>query len=165
MISPTGVSPAVPTLSRVFSYQIYYHIPPCSHFARRYCGNLNWFLFLQVLRCFTSLRSLHRSGNMNHSMLGCPIRKSPDQSFLAAPRGLSQPSTSFIASTSQGIHLWPLLTFLLHHLSKKMTYSNLRFSYCLIKLTFNKTMLKLFSCFWINNNNLKYIRLSLRLKQ
>ena len=51
-------------------------------------------------------------GNMNRSMLGCPIRKSPDQSFLAAPRGLSQPNTSFVASTSQGIHLWPLLTFL-----------------------------------------------------
>ena len=50
--------------------------------------------------------------NMNRSMLGCPIQKSPDQSFLAAPRGLSQPSTSFIASTSQGIHLWPLISFL-----------------------------------------------------
>ena len=45
------------------------------------------------------------AGNMNRSMLGRPIQKSPDQSFLAAPRGLSQPSTSFIASTSQGIHL------------------------------------------------------------
>ena len=51
-------------------------------------------------------------GNIALTTLGCPIRKSPDQSSLAAPRGLSQPSTSFIASTSQGIHLWPLISFL-----------------------------------------------------
>ena len=30
----------------------------CSHFARRYFGNLGWFLFLQVLRCFSSPRLL-----------------------------------------------------------------------------------------------------------
>jgi hypothetical protein len=53
----------------------------------------------------------YKYDNMNRSMLGRPIQKSPDQSFLAAPRGLSQPSTSFIASTSQGIHLWPLISF------------------------------------------------------
>src|SRR5437667_5900011 len=40
---------------------------------------------------------------------GCPIRTSPDQSLLAAPRGLSQPSTSFIGSRCQGIHRAPLL--------------------------------------------------------
>jgi hypothetical protein len=40
---------------------------------------------------------------------GCPIRTSPDQSLLAAPRGLSQPATSFIGSWCQGIHRAPLL--------------------------------------------------------
>ncbi len=40
---------------------------------------------------------------------GCPIRRSPDHSLLAAPRGLSQPSTSFIGSWCQGIHRTPLL--------------------------------------------------------
>jgi hypothetical protein len=40
--------------------------------------------------------------------VGCPIRKSADQSFFAAPRGLSQRSTSFIASQRQGIHQMPL---------------------------------------------------------
>ena len=40
---------------------------------------------------------------------GCPIRRSPDHSLLAAPRGLSQPSTSFIGSRCQGIHRAPLL--------------------------------------------------------
>lgn len=35
---------------------------------------------------------------------GCPIRKSPDQSPLAAPRGLSQPATSFVDAYRLGIH-------------------------------------------------------------
>jgi hypothetical protein len=36
--------------------------------------------------------------------VGCPIRKSTDQSLFAAPRGLSQRTTSFIACVRQGIH-------------------------------------------------------------
>ena len=40
--------------------------------------------------------------------VGCPIRKSPDQSLFAAPRRLSQRITSFIASCRQGIHRMPL---------------------------------------------------------
>src|SRR6202049_2147940 len=43
-----------------------------------------------------------------HLKVGCPIRKSADQSSFAAPRGLSQRSTSFIASQRQGIHQMPL---------------------------------------------------------
>ena len=39
---------------------------------------------------------------------GFPIRKSTDQSLFAAPRGLSQRTTSFIASCRQGIHQMPL---------------------------------------------------------
>ena len=39
--------------------------------------------------------------------VGCPIRRSPDQSLLAAPQGFSQPVTSFIASQCQGIHQMP----------------------------------------------------------
>jgi hypothetical protein len=40
--------------------------------------------------------------------VGFPIRKSSDQSAFAAPRGLSQRTTSFIASQRQGIHRMPL---------------------------------------------------------
>ena len=40
--------------------------------------------------------------------MGFPIRKFTDQSFFAAPRDLSQRSTSFIASQRQGIHRMPL---------------------------------------------------------
>ena len=38
------------------------------------------------------------------AQVGFPIRKSPDQSLMTAPRGLSQPSTPFIGSWRQGIH-------------------------------------------------------------
>ena len=40
--------------------------------------------------------------------MGFPIRKSSDQSSFAAPQGLSQRTTSFIASQRQGIHRMPL---------------------------------------------------------
>ena len=42
------------------------------------------------------------------SEVGFPIRKFTDQSLFAAPRDLSQRSTSFIASQRQGIHRMPL---------------------------------------------------------
>ena len=41
---------------------------------------------------------------MAFSQVGFPIRKSPDQSLLATPRGLSQLATSFIAFLRLGIH-------------------------------------------------------------
>ena len=41
--------------------------------------------------------------------MGFPIRKSADQSLFAAPHGLSQRTTSFIASRRQGIHRMPFL--------------------------------------------------------
>jgi hypothetical protein len=40
--------------------------------------------------------------------VGCPIRRSMDQSLFAAPHGLSQRTTSFIACVRQGIHQMPL---------------------------------------------------------
>ena len=61
------------------------------------------FLFLRLLRCFTSpgiaYLSLFYSGKNDDVLTspGYPIRKSPDQSVIAAPRSLSQLSTSFIA--------------------------------------------------------------------
>ena len=51
-------------------------------------------------------------GSIYHYILGCPIQKFPDQSPLTAPRDLSQPGTSFIASTSQGIHHLLLVAYL-----------------------------------------------------
>ncbi len=65
------------------------------------------FPFLRVLRCFNSPRSPQHpmySGANTTDVVGFPIRTSRDQSSLAAPPGLSQPNTSFIASMRQGIH-------------------------------------------------------------
>ena len=81
----------------------------CSDFARHYSRNHGCFLFLQVLRWFTSLSLLDYpmySGKRNRCShrLGFPIRKSPDRRLLASPRGLSQLTTSFIAYLRQGIH-------------------------------------------------------------
>ena len=81
----------------------------CSDFARHYYRNHGCFLFLGVLRWFTSPRSLHTAMNSLHDSrcshrLGSPIRKSPDHGLLASPRGLSQLATSFIAYLRQGIH-------------------------------------------------------------
>ncbi len=50
--------------------------------------------------------------------VGFPIRKSSDQSAFAAPRGLSQRTTSFIASQRQGIHRMPFV-----HLIAPMTHA------------------------------------------
>jgi hypothetical protein len=66
----------------------------CSDFARHYFRNHGCFLFLQVLRWFTSLGSPHAAMNSPHDdrcshRPGFPIRRSPDHSVLAAPRGLS----------------------------------------------------------------------------
>ena len=40
---------------------------------------------------------------------GYPIRKSPDQSLIAAPRGVSSLTTSFFGPSSQGIHRAPFV--------------------------------------------------------
>ena len=65
----TGLSPSLVLLSNRVLLQIVIHViespttPVCMHtglgssrFARRYSGNRFFFLFLQVMRCFSSLR-------------------------------------------------------------------------------------------------------------
>ena len=86
----------------------------CSDFARHYFRNRGFFLFLQVLRWFTSLGSLVPDYGFigpyaGFTSVGFPIRKSPGQSLLAAIRSLSQLATSFFACFCQGIHHAPLV--------------------------------------------------------
>ncbi len=85
-----------------------------SPFARRYSGNHGCFLFLEVLRCFSSLGSPREPMNSAHDPWalphgGSPIRASAAHSLLAAPRGFSQLATPFLASWRQGIHRPPLV--------------------------------------------------------
>ncbi len=80
---------------------------PCS-LATTY-GITICFLFLQLLRCFSSLGCLPaHTGFCIFNAEGFPIRKSTDQSLFATPRSLSQLTTSFVVSESQGIHHAPL---------------------------------------------------------
>ena len=70
------------------------------------------FLFLRVLRCFSSPGSPpDQAGLQAFSLQGRPIQKSPDQRSHAPTRSLSQLATSFIAFWSLGIHRTPLRTF------------------------------------------------------
>ena len=85
-----------------------------SEFARHYYRNRDFFLFLQVLRWFTSLSLLDPAYVFSRSFPrfaqeGFPIRRSPDLRLCAAPRSLSQLATSFIACFCQGIHRAPLV--------------------------------------------------------
>ncbi len=80
----------------------------CSPFARRYSENRFCFLFLRVLRCFSSPRSPRKPMDSAYDIptlleMGCPIRIPPDHSLLAAPRSFSQLSASFFAFRCQGI--------------------------------------------------------------
>ena len=86
----------------------------CSGFARRYSRNRVCFLFLRLLRCFSSAGSPPATMYSLQDCTAFPvqcfhIRTSPDQCIFAAPRSLSQLVASFFASWCQGI---PLMLFL-----------------------------------------------------
>ncbi len=71
-------------------------------------------LFLGVLRCFSSPRAPQLAYVFNQRYLGIaqvgsPIRVSPAQRLMTAPRSFSQPSTPFVGSWRQGIHHMPLV--------------------------------------------------------
>jgi hypothetical protein len=127
ILSPTGLLPSVIGLSRPIRLgSLYLSESPAtptdysvglgsSRFARRYLGNRVFFLFLWVLRCFSSPGCLHTTIYSLYDgwillQPGCPIRISPDLCLLAAPRSFSQLTTSFFDSWRQGIHRTLLLT-------------------------------------------------------
>ena len=103
-----------------------------SVFAHHYSRNRGCFLFLRVLRCFTSPRYLHlpyvfRQGRRAIT----PRQVSPFGNpridvWLPTPRGLSQVPTSFFGFWCQGIHRVPLLTWQL----QMMLASTVQFSKC-----------------------------------
>ena len=71
------------------------------------------FLFLRLLRCFSSpgSPSLIKRECQYNILTGCPIRTSAGHRSPAPHRGFSQLATSFIAFLSQGIRPVPLLSF------------------------------------------------------
>ena len=126
-ISRTGLSPAAARLSSAVPLSLFMAfsggpttparrrhrsgLGSCA-FARRYLRNHFCFLFLRVLRCFSSPGSPRAKGAVPGSLpAGCPIRRSAHQRVFAPTRGLSQLVTSFVASESQGILHAPLSSF------------------------------------------------------
>ena len=105
-ISDTGLSPSMAWFSNLLSYLIMDHVmtvlqPHTSRrvyglgwfpFARRYLGNHYCFLFLGLLRCFSSPRSPQQPMYSAEDVgalppTGFPIQKSPDQNlFSSSPK-------------------------------------------------------------------------------
>ena len=120
LISPTGLSPSSICLSKQFGYLSAYL--PCgpypagistrglgsSDFARHYFRNRFYFLFLRVLRCFSSpgsplatMDSLQDTATL--LAVRSRIRTSADLCSFAAPRSFSQLVTSFLGAMYLGI--------------------------------------------------------------
>ena len=124
-LSLTGLSPSLAGLPRTILLGFYLtsavRTPACSHaglgsfhFARRYSQNRFFFLFLRLLRCFSSPGSPPYTisfmyGYIRSSYVGFPIQISADQGVFATPRSFSQLITSFVGSQCQGIR--PALFF------------------------------------------------------
>ncbi len=64
-------------------------------------------LCIQVISTWFSPLMIATKATTTNCQVGCPIRKSLDQSLFSAPQSLSQSITSFIASYCQGIHQTP----------------------------------------------------------
>lgn len=79
----------------------------CFPFARRYWGNRFFFLFQQVLRCFSSLRWPRVTYVFSYGLFGYP----GVNICLPTRPGLSQTSTPFIAFWCQDILHAPLVTW------------------------------------------------------
>ena len=122
-ISPTGLSPSTAALSSalLLGYSLDLRVLQprlrrnadglgSSAFARHYSRNHYCFLFLCLLRCFSSAGSPPFKGCLAFNQTGCPIRKSGHHRLFAATPGLSQLVTSFFASRSLGIPRAPLVT-------------------------------------------------------
>ena len=108
-ISNTRLSRSMAKLSRLFFYQIAFNVAVLqprarrdapglgsSAFARHYLRNHCCFLFLQVLRCFSSLRSPHIHGNTSSRYWVPPFGNPRVKGYLhltAAYRSLSRPSS------------------------------------------------------------------------
>ena len=124
-LSLTGLSPSMAGLSRTVllesgnqlcSPNPRMHAPGFGLFPFRsplLRESIVFFLFLRLLRCFSSPGSLRMPMYSAYGdwlcQPGSPIRRSADHCSCAAPRGFSQLITSFIGSQCQGIRPAPFL--------------------------------------------------------
>jgi hypothetical protein len=106
--TPTGLSPAAASLSRLFGFFLTDHWPgPRSLATTRESLLMSFPPGTEMFQFpgFASQPYVFRLGYPKG--VGFPIRTSADQRSLASPRGFSQRATSFIASWRQGIHRMP----------------------------------------------------------
>ena len=131
-LSPTGLSPSLAGLSRTVwlgrAVTSAVRTPGCSHpglgsfhFARRYFGNHCCFLFLRLLRCFSSPGSLRMTMDSSYGGGGFLRRVSPFRypwitGYLHLPmafRSLSRLSSALSAQASSLrsflLNLWTTL--------------------------------------------------------
>ena len=120
-ISSTGISPSASGLSRTL--RLSSTVPcggpqppgastwvwPLSRSLAATQEIIIYFLFLRVLRCFSSPGARHKAmnslyGSQTLLWLGSPIRISADHNLFAVPRSFSQLTTSFIGVWCLGIH-------------------------------------------------------------
>jgi hypothetical protein len=115
-ISFTGLSPSMIPLSRGFYYRFKVHVAVlqprpcrnnvglgCSHFAHHYSGNHYCFLFLQVLRCFSSLGLLSFRNTRPSAWWVAPFGDLRIKGCLHLPeayRSLPRPSSPLRAKAS-----------------------------------------------------------------
>ena len=118
-ISSTGLSPSLACFPKTVLLSseslITVRTPACTHaglgssaFARRYSRNRVFFLFLRVLRWFSSPRSLHYAMDLRNDGMGLPCRVSPFGylriiAYVRLPeafRSLSRPSSALSAKAS-----------------------------------------------------------------
>ena len=105
---PQTVGPTTPTPTRSAGLG-------SSQFVRHYYGNRFFFLFLWVLRCFSSPGSPRKPMNsalryQRITLVGSPIRTPPDQSLLTNSPRLIAGSHVLHRFDCQGIHRTPLTT-------------------------------------------------------
>ena len=122
----TGLSPSMIAFSKTFHFVYFYNVAVllphkcrnnrglgCSPVARHYWGNHCCFIFLQVLRCFSSLRLLTRRYNTSSMYWVAPFGNLRIKGYLhlpAAYRSLSRPSSPPRAKASA---MCPYLLFVL----------------------------------------------------
>ena len=99
--------PASRMPQRVASYMTY--VFSFSRFAHHYSGNHIRFLFLALLRCFSSGRyppcPIYSDKDIQSFSVWVPSFGHPRiNAWLTTPRGITQSSTSFIDCWCQGIH-------------------------------------------------------------
>ncbi len=115
-----------------------------SHFDRHYSGNHFCFIFLRVLRCFSSPGSLPVSLQdfRPSAWRVAPFGYLRIYRIFAPPRSFSQLVTSFIASESQGIHRLLLITFL-SNLLLILQFKNLSNLISSLKTSMSKNLFRL----------------------